>query len=727
MAFSLVLLGAGAFLRGFYWPVEYWSAVMLVLFCGALAFAVSPDLRERAFRLTVPKLAASAMFGILVLGIVKPVSTYHALQAVLFWASVFVVYLVWSGLRLSEAHIEAVVAGLVLVGATLSTAGLAVYTGLYNYERWMVGNRLAAGFEYPNVVANLFLVTLLLALHSLLHSRSSVARFFYGMAALQGLIALFLTQSRGGWLTAVVCVGLMLAVNVRRMPILTVLSTAWLAGLGLLSVYTLMRWESWQGFFICVGLSLIAGLVASLQARISSLRLPMAAIGGIGLIALTAVSVAIYVLWGRLAAQLQGILARFSPEIMLQDGRLVFFQDAWRIFLQGPLVGHGGGAWRALYHRVQSFLYGTARLHSDPFEILLEVGLIGFVAYMCFVAWPMIRAWRMQNVHHKALAITALAFAGHSFIEAFLGFPVFYYWLALVLGILSADMPAVSVAAPHRAARVASVGRRLVPLVLVGMAVFAGVFWLAEVEDVWNIRPAGRRGDVTAVREGLERALRLNPTSIERQMSYINMLWQETPQPRQLLHALLSAHRHSPHDPRISNLLGHYYLGRREFATATVHFEEARRQQPMNIQNYEALALAHLFAAVDAAGRSADSESSLVRLDEVHASVQAIIARTNPAWLALSHIPFAETPVLRATHGARLVMRGEVAQAVAVLSEPHLLADANSKETALVWLVRALQLSGRHDEAQARLAGVQGNESIKSHLALVTAATKQGN
>jgi tetratricopeptide (TPR) repeat protein len=699
---------------------------MLVLFCGALAFAVSTDLRERAFHLTVPKLAASVMFGMLVLGIVKPVSTYHALQAVLFWASVFVVYLVWSGLRLSEVHIEAVVAGLVLVGATLSTAGLAVYTGVYSYERWMVGNRLAAGFEYPNVVANLFLVTLLLALHSLLHSRSSVARFFYGMAALQGLIALFLTQSRGGWLTAIVCAGLLLAINVRRMPMLAVMSTAWLLGLGLLSIYVLMRWQSWQGLVACMGLALVAGAVASWQVRISSLRLPKVAIGGIVLISLTAVSAAIYVLWGRLAAQLQGILARFSPEIMLQDGRLVFFQDAWRIFLESPLIGHGGGAWRALYHRAQSFLYGTARLHSDPFEILLEVGSIGFVAYICFVAWPMIRAWRMQNIHHKALALAALAFVGHSSIEAFLGFPVFYYWLALVLGILSADLPAVNVAASYRATRAAAAMRRLVAPVLVAMAVFAGIFWLAEVEDVWSIRPAGLRGDVTAVREGLERALRLNPTSLERQMSYIGMLWQETPQPRELLHALLSAQRHSPHDPRISNLLGHYYLGKREFANATAHFEEARRQQPMNIQNYEALALAHLFAAVDAAGRSADPQSSLVRLDEVHASVQAIRERTNPAWLARSHIPFAETPVLRATRGARLVMRGEVAQAVAVLSEPHLLADVNSKETALVWLIRALQLSGRHDEARARLAGIEGNASTMSHLALVTAATQVG-
>ena len=71
-------------------------------------------------------------------------------------------------------------------------------------------------------------------------------------------------------------------------------------------------------------------------------------------------------------------------------------------------------------------------------------------------------------------------------------------------------------------------------------------------------------------------------------------------------------------------------------------------------------------------------------------------------------------------------MRGQSQQAVTVLSDPALVENADSRETALVWLIRALELSGRHDEAQTILAREEGNASLRAHLTRVAAATGGG-
>ncbi|MBS3873240.1 MAG: O-antigen ligase family protein [Firmicutes bacterium] len=723
--FSLALLGVGAFLRGLYWPIEYWAAIFLCTVVGLLAFLLWPDLRTRGLTLSWPKFAALIFLGVLLLGLIRPVSTYHALQSVLFWASVLLVYLLWSAMPLDKAQLERIITGLVLAGAALATAGLAVYTGVYSYERWLVGGRLSAGFEYPNVAASWFLVTLLLALHRLIHSeKQPFTSVFYAIAAQHSLAALFFTYSRGGWLAAGACVALLIVVSLRQRALSTVLSLVWVGALGLLSIYVLLRLQSLQGFALFWALSLLVGLGTLALGRLRDRTVSRQAYLGVGLLVFAATGAIAYRSLPFLTERLQAVVARFSLEVMLQDGRLVFFRDAWRIFLQSPVFGHGGGAWRSLYHRVQSFLYGSARLHSDPFEILLEVGFVGFAAYLVFVGWHLIKGVRSSNRQHQALALASFALLLHSTIEALLGFPVLYYLLAVMLGILGADLPAAKIALPHLARL--QLRRLFVPALLV-MLVVSGIFWLAEAEDMWNIRAANLRGDAAAVRAGLERALKVNPYAFDRRMAYIGLLWRESPQEQALPSALAAALRFWPHDPRITNLFGHYYLGRQDFARAVDYFTQALEQQPMNIQNHEALALAHLFAAVDAAAEEADARAHLSNLESVHTNVSDIITRTDPAWLVQSTIPFVKTPVLTTTQGALLVMRGHVAQAVDVLSNPALAKNADSRETALVWLIRALELSGRHDEAQAILALEEGNAGFRAHLAHVSAATDRSD
>ena len=64
--------------------------------------------------------------------------------------------------------------------------------------------------------------------------------------------------------------------------------------------------------------------------------------------------------------------------------RMVFVQDAFKVILDHPL-GAGGGGWRALYHKYQSYLYFTTEVHNYPVQLWVETGIIGFIILVSFI------------------------------------------------------------------------------------------------------------------------------------------------------------------------------------------------------------------------------------------------------------------------------------------------------------------------------------------------------
>jgi hypothetical protein len=58
--------------------------------------------------------------------------------------------------------------------------------------------------------------------------------------------------------------------------------------------------------------------------------------------------------------------------------RFTFVQDAFKIIKEYPLIGAGGGGWRALYHKYQSYDYASNEVHNHPVQLWVETGIFGF-------------------------------------------------------------------------------------------------------------------------------------------------------------------------------------------------------------------------------------------------------------------------------------------------------------------------------------------------------------
>ncbi|WP_206919915.1 O-antigen ligase family protein [Alicyclobacillus suci] len=70
--------------------------------------------------------------------------------------------------------------------------------------------------------------------------------------------------------------------------------------------------------------------------------------------------------------------------------RFIFWRDGLKIFTRNPITGSGAGAWQAMYQKVQSYPYISARAHSFGIDTLIETGIIGLIC-MIMLAWPMLK------------------------------------------------------------------------------------------------------------------------------------------------------------------------------------------------------------------------------------------------------------------------------------------------------------------------------------------------
>lgn len=77
--------------------------------------------------------------------------------------------------------------------------------------------------------------------------------------------------------------------------------------------------------------------------------------------------------------------------------RLQYDKDAWKIFAQSPLFGHGLGSTDNLYPAVQPFFYTSRYVHNHILQVMADMGLLGLTAFLTFlggVLWLLVRRLR---------------------------------------------------------------------------------------------------------------------------------------------------------------------------------------------------------------------------------------------------------------------------------------------------------------------------------------------
>ena len=91
--------------------------------------------------------------------------------------------------------------------------------------------------------------------------------------------------------------------------------------------------------------------------------------------------------------RLQGSL--FSDSSFLL--RVQYMKDAWTLFTQSPLRGHGLASTEGLYTAVQPFYYESLYVHNHILQVMSDMGLLGLAAFLLLLlgsVWLLVRNLR---------------------------------------------------------------------------------------------------------------------------------------------------------------------------------------------------------------------------------------------------------------------------------------------------------------------------------------------
>lgn len=132
--------------------------------------------------------------------------------------------------------------------------------------------------------------------------------------------------------------------------------------------------------------------------------------------------------------------------------RSQFMKDGMKIFKDYPFVGAGGGAWKNLYRKYQSYPYNTTEVHNFYVQYAVEVGILGLAVLSIILIQLFIGFIKsIKNKSDYLLVYCAvLLLLIHSFIDFNLSLPAVAFILWILIGILNNDSNISQVNLPRK-------------------------------------------------------------------------------------------------------------------------------------------------------------------------------------------------------------------------------------------------------------------------------------
>ncbi|NBD23745.1 O-antigen ligase family protein [Paenibacillus glycinis] len=464
-----LFLACGPFLRGFIFEHE----MMIAAIVAALGYLVGLARKRLTHdRLLYALLALTVLYGA---GIGYGADHREALTAFVRTALLIPLYVFASAVpRIAMERIW-----MLLVAFTALSVPLAVATGRF------VDGRLAGFIDYANAYAILLLIAVLLAFALSVGERSVVYMRWLQAAFFLCAGGLYLTESRTVLvLTAAAFVPLYAWSRRDVLPLWLRSCASAMLGIVAAAAYD---WSPW--FAVPVAAAFAFGLRMP-DALLSGRAVRLAQTTFAPVLGIAAMAVG------------SGMAGRWSTALSRTgEGftRLVYYRDAWSMFLDSPIWGFGAGAWSTMQYHYQSADYFTAYVHSQPLQVMTETGVAGLMLFAGVCATLMARGISAakrrsgrEKLFDRILLLAMGALLLHGLADFSLSFP-YLLGLLLVMGAAVRREPArAATPAPNRAAVLkASAGLVAAAALAVSVMLFASArFQMAAERAIAENRKA---------------------------------------------------------------------------------------------------------------------------------------------------------------------------------------------------------------------------------------------
>lgn len=367
-----------------------------------------------------------------VLALISAASHYYAMNAVLIqclYAMVFVICLYLLQNKRANSILETTIITVAYIivlfglfnwlgqGKTVSAMvgwfTATVINGQYNQAVWVdaIGPRLASVFQYPNTYAAFLMAFFFVSVFAITRSKRWYSHAIHGFMLVPMVVSILLTLSRGAlmFLPVVFIILLLFLKPAKQILWILYCLIATVATLAIAKPVTDLGQQfhlgqisnSAKGWGYVFGASLIvAALTWVIQRyfaplletrterwsgkRLSSLWLPLSSIAVVLILAFLLLGTSLKnVLPENISNRLNNI--NLQQHSLLE--RLTFYKDAVKVIKDYPVIGAGGGAWASFYEKYQNNPYTSRQAHSFIMQYLVEVGVLGFIVLVAFLAY----------------------------------------------------------------------------------------------------------------------------------------------------------------------------------------------------------------------------------------------------------------------------------------------------------------------------------------------------
>lgn len=257
------------------------------------------------------------------------------------------------------------------------------------------GRRLGAAFQYANTAAIYFAIALIFTITLINTTDKLIARILFAGMGNTVFLAMLLTGSRGGYITAFVVFLLFVLIQPAKHRLRTAgaficavipafLFTPRISALiGTKNTALLTQW-----LIISFMVAVILGLAYEvLKSLISKSRIKP--VWGIVALLVAATGIGVILLTKGLNGIIpQSIIDRFTKISLNEINihlRLEFNEWGLRLLSENWIIGRGGGAWESLYQSVQDEFFQARFTHNHYLQVFIESGILGFVAFFGIV------------------------------------------------------------------------------------------------------------------------------------------------------------------------------------------------------------------------------------------------------------------------------------------------------------------------------------------------------
>lgn len=285
--------------------------------------------------------------------------------------------------------------------------------------------------------------------------------------------------------------------------------------------------------------------------------------------------------------------------------RFIFYIDALKIVRDYPLIGTGGGGWEAVYTKYQSYLYYTTKVHSHLFQVWVETGILGLVAFGFLWFSLIFTIWRLfkSNISSDDRFLSAAIFAsiGAILLHSLLDFDLSLGAIAILLWSLIAILSGYARSYIPTSSDI--VNQKWAKNTTRSIAFLSGIALLLISASFTVATSYGQKGSIAVEKwilpeavKNYEMAFRYDPlkgsyaADLAQSLHYLGDPADNFDMVREAKKYAVAAQKLSPYDTQIKMIKAKIQLSLSEIPEAVKEYEEAREIFPYDQKGYDNLA-----------------------------------------------------------------------------------------------------------------------------------------